>query len=85
MSHKTNEKWQQQKTKWVEKPSSAVVSMNNILAFGRKLGAETERRRILQAINDSKMETIEQVIDFILATEAPEGVKQMLEEESNES
>ena len=85
MSHKTNDGWKAPKTKWVEKPSSAVVSMNNILAFGRKLGAETERRRILQAINDKEMETVEQVIDFILRTEAPDAVKQLLEEESNES
>ena len=85
MSHKQDDGWKANKTRWVEKPSSAVVSMNNILAFGRKLGAESERRRIIQAINDKQMTTIEQVIDYLLKVEPGENVKQFLEDESNES
>lgn len=85
MSHKADDGWKQNKTKWVEKPSSAVVSMNNILAFGRKLGAETERKRIVKAIQEKEFKSVEQVLEYIMQTEPTQNVKQFLEDESNES
>jgi hypothetical protein len=82
MSHKTDDKHTVIKTKWVEKPSSAVVSMNNIMAFGRKLGAETERRRLLKLIEENKLTTIEQIVENLESQKTTPGVKQMLEDEA---
>lgn len=82
MSHKTDDKYKVNQTRWVEKPSSAVVSMNNIMAFGRKLGAETERRRLLKLIEEKQITTLEELVQNLESQKTTPGVKQMLEDEA---
>ena len=86
MSHKIDDGWKQNKTRWVEKPSTATLSMNKILVLGRQLGAETERQRIIKLIKESKIKSLEELVESFMNVKVPDGVIELVQEEqSNES
>jgi hypothetical protein len=61
MSHKTNDKWKQNKAnfKQDERPGAATLSMNKILQLGAKLGKEKQLARIMEVLN-AELEKYEQ-------------------------
>ena len=83
MSHKTNEKWKQNTARWVEKPSTATLSMNKILVLGRQLGAETERQKIIKLIKESKIKSLEELVEHLLNVDVPDGVIELVQEEQS--